>query len=179
MDYNEKVQTLKQFERMVQSRVDKLNQTHFLSREDEEELANDVRMKIWLSLDRYDPAKASLSTWVYKAINLRGATFLFHYFKDTVKTADHNSIDFTSLAAASIRDNEEGYEIAYDDKDIVDRLSFTMIIDSIPQPDRRSMMFRWCSGWTMQEIAEEDGCSKQNVQQIIAATRKWLRENIR
>jgi len=173
MTDSEKVEILKQYERMIFARINKINRHKFLSREAEEELANDMRMKIWTSLDSYDPAKAGLSTWIYQALSLKGSTFLYHYFKDTVKTVDNSSVTFTEMTP---EDSKEGFSPVSNDS--LDGLSFNMMLDCIPDKKDRYIMYRWCCGWTMRDIAGEDGCSMQNVQQKVKRIVKWLRENM-
>lgn len=76
---------------------------HFLStrtsREVAEELSNDVFMKVYKNLDKYDESKSKVSTWV---MNIAKNTLIDHYRK--VKL---NSVAMTDLADA---DGKEFFE---------------------------------------------------------------------
>ena len=50
--------------RFVNLFSDKLGNKRFFSREDIEDMAGDTIMKACRSIDRYDPEKAKMSTWV-------------------------------------------------------------------------------------------------------------------
>lgn len=50
--------------RIVSLFTAKLGNKHFFSREDIEDIAGDVIMKAWRSMDGYDPERAKMSTWV-------------------------------------------------------------------------------------------------------------------
>ena len=175
MTDTEKTAVLQQFEGMIISHVNRINRKKFLSPEQVEELEQDMRMKVWTSLDKYDPEKSGLSTWVHHSLNLKVSSFLFHYFMDVIKTVDHNSIDFTSLTHSDGEEDKNNLLPSVED-DLSD-LSFRMLLSSIPKEKDRSIMYRWCSGWTMREIAEEEGCSWQNIQQTVKKVTAWLREN--
>lgn len=179
MTDNEKIDVLKQFNPMILSTVGKINRHKWLSPQDCEELANDLRMKAWTSLDAYDPEKSSLSTWMYNSIRLKGANWIFKHFHRGTKKVDRNSIDFSSLQF-----DDATYDDAIDafaqvsDSVMINDLSLKLILESIPDENDSRILERWIYGESMAEIAKSENCKPQNIQQKIVRIRKWLRKNM-
>ena len=176
MTDSEKSAILKQYDKMIYSRINKFNNSRFLLPEDVEELAQDIRLKIWNSLDRYDPSLSGLSTWIYRSINLKISTFRGSFWRNTIKTVDHNSVPFTDLMDYTLDEDKQRFTPSVNDS--TSDLSFMMMVESIPNDKDRSYVYRWCMGWSMQEIAEEEVCTRQNIQQQVKKTTRWLLENM-
>lgn len=179
MTRDEKTSILKQYDKMVWRFVHRVNRKKWLSVEDEEELANDFRMAIWKCLDKFDPSKASLTTWINNSIRLKLSTFLFNRFHRNTKSVDRNSITFSSL---QFTDDE--YSDAIDrfaqesDEAMIGEISLRMMLDSIPNKTDADVLRRWVCGETFAEIAEDEKCTPQNIGRRITKARKWLRENM-
>ena len=50
--------------RFTNSFTDRIGNRYFFTKEDIDDMVQDVAMKVWRALDRYDPSRAKLSTWV-------------------------------------------------------------------------------------------------------------------
>ena len=181
MTEQEKIAALKQFERMIYKQVNRVNSKRFLSHEDCEELANTFRFKVWKSFDRYDGSVA-LSTWGHHTLNLAGASFFYHYFKDTVKKVDSQSLPLSGF----FKNNEEG-----DDRDRgkigmmfsctddgFEKVDVQCVLDSIPSRRYSAMLIDRMNGMTYRELGEKWGISHQAARQYMQEQAKKVKQYV-
>jgi RNA polymerase sigma-70 factor (ECF subfamily) len=118
--------------------------------EDVEDLAQQVFLKVYLSLPRFD-LRSTFSTWLYKVtVN----ECLDHLRKKKVRKLVYES-DLSEEQAAVLEGamqperREVSSEKRAELKQLVDRL-----LDELPQEERLMMVLKEVEGWTVEEIAE-------------------------
>lgn len=171
---------------------DKIRNKHFFTREDIEDIAGNVIMKAWRSIDGYDPEKAKLSSWVYRiAVNC---------VKDAV---DYKMKRLSISGSMFISSNDEGDECNADEyildpgvlntmcensaddrvlqSDLMGRISQTVSKMS----DKRQRVARMLTvGYTPKEMAAVEGSTPSAVakcvwdirQALKSALTEWLKE---
>ena len=123
-----------------------------------EDLTSDVFFKCYKNIDRYDPSKAAISTWIFTITN----NTLKNYYRDRKQTA--------SL------DNMEGFEIPYeDDFDQAMRLEeirqyLDEALSQLDETKRRILLMRYYDEMPTKDIAEELGMTPGNVRVILTRT---------
>lgn len=112
-------------------------------REDAEELCQDVFVKVLRSLPQYDPAKASLSTWIYQITRFT----LIDYLR-----TNRPSEPLSETLAA-------GEDLAEDylKKETLERLAAAL--NTLDREERDVIVLRYYEGLTLTEIARSTGIS--------------------
>lgn len=179
----EKTNVLKQFEKMIWHQVYRVNRNKFLSNEDCEELANTFRFKVWTSLDKYD-GRTAVSTWVQHTLNLAGASFFYHYFKDTVKKIDNQAIPFSRILRSGSGEESEddgkgkrGAVFSCIDSGFSE-IEFQSVIDSLPNKRYARMLLDRMNGMTYREIGEKWGLSHQAIRQYMQSQAKKVEQYV-
>lgn len=114
--------------------VSKLNSTHLA-----EDICSDVFLKIYEKLDTFDPAKASISTWIFTITR----NTLTDYFRTRRVMSE---IPETLAEDSSVEDdacNDETLEI------------LAKAIEKLDERERDIVIFRYYKGLTLREIAEK------------------------
>lgn len=118
--------------------------------EDVEDLAQQVFLKVYLSLQRFD-LRSTFSTWLYKVtVN----ECLDHLRKKKVRKLVYEA-DLSEEQAALLEGavQPERHEISSERRaelrQLVDRL-----MDELPEEERLMMVLKEVEGWTVEEIAE-------------------------
>lgn len=123
-----------------------------------EDLASDVFFKCYKNIDRYDPAKAAVSTWIFTITN----NTLKNYYRDR--------------KPSSSIDNMEGFEIPYeDDFDQAMRLEeireyLDEALAELDEVKRRILLMRYYDEMKTKDIAETMGMTDANVRVILTRT---------
>ena len=131
-----------------------------------EDIASDVFFKCYNNIDRYDPSKAAVSTWVFTITN----NTLKNYYRDR---KPHASID-----------EMEGFDVPYeDDFDEAIRLEeirkyLDEALASLDETKRRIIDMRYYDEMKTADIAEELGLSNSNVRVILTRTLKQLNVSV-
>ena len=128
---------------------------------DVEDLVSAVFMKIVQKLDSYDPAKASVSTWVY--------TIARNTVTDYYRTRRiHTSYD-------------EVYELPAPekDRDVLDTLADALM--TLKERERDLILLHYYKGLTLKEVADKMGMSYINAKVIhkkaISGLKTYFQEN--
>ncbi|MBQ9015859.1 MAG: sigma-70 family RNA polymerase sigma factor [Firmicutes bacterium] len=127
-----------------------------------EDLTSDVFFKCYKNIDRYDPGKAAVSTWVFTIVN----NTLKNYYRDRKSTA---SID-----------NMEGFEPSYeDDMDQAMRLEeirqyLDEALQQLDETRRKILLMRYYDEMKTKDIADALGMTAGNVRVILTRTLKKL-----
>lgn len=137
-----------------------------LNRENTEDIVSQVFMKAMQHLDRFDPAKASMKTWL-------------------MRIAEHAVIDFyrRQKPQISYSQEENGLEnmLHVDFEEEYNRIlspERKMVLDALrelPQRERMFIYYKYFLGITNREIAMRLGMNENTVSAIIARTRKKLK----
>lgn len=171
---------------------DKIRNKHFFTREDIEDIAGNVIMKAWRSIDGYDPEKAKLSSWVYRiAVNC---------VKDAV---DYKMKRLSISGSMFISSNDEGDECNADeyilDPAVLDSMCDNSADDRVLQSDLKGRISQTVSkmsdkrqrvahmltvGYTPKEMAAVEGstptamakCVWDIRQALKVALTEWLKE---
>ena len=112
-------------------------------REDAEDLCADVFAKVLKGLDRYDPEKASISTWIYQITRF---TYIDHLRK---KRPDEPLCE--EIAEA------DDIEEAFIKKDTLKRLAFAL--QTLKREERDIVVLRYYKGLSLTEISRLTGIS--------------------
>ena len=128
-----------------------------------EDLTSDVFFRCYKNIDRYDPSKAAVSTWVFTITNNR----LKNYYRD-------------KKPSVSI-DEMEGFDIpTEDDFDHAMRLEeITRYLDQalgqLDDTKRQILLMRYYDDMKTKDIADALGLSDANVRVILTRTLNKLR----
>lgn len=103
--------------RFTNSFSDKIGHKHFFSKEDIEDMVQDVAMKVWRSLDGYDPTRSKFSTWVGRisvncvkdAIDYKMKRIGISESMYVMSTGDKEELDFSELGDNSRRISPEAW----------------------------------------------------------------------
>ena len=114
---------------------------------DVEDLVSAVFMKIVQKLDSYDPAKASVSTWVYTIT------------RNTV--TDHFRTRRTLVALEDYMVDEQPVELS---DDALDSLADALL--ALKERERDLIVLHYYSGYTLKELAEMMGMSYINAKVV-------------
>ena len=134
---------------------------------------------MWRSLDKYD-GRTAASTWVQHTLNLAGFTFFYHYFKDTVKKIDNQSIPFSGILCHERDDDGRGKRGAIFSCEDGGFLSVEIqsVIDSLPNKRYARMLLDRMSGMTYREIGEKWGLSHQAIRQYMQSQAKKVEQYV-
>ncbi|MFC5435658.1 RNA polymerase sigma factor [Rhodanobacter umsongensis] len=129
---------------------------------DRDDLAQEISTQLWRSFDRYDPARAKFSTWMYR-IALNVAISQARRWRD----ADR----FEPLAAHHLETVGGGEPIAEQD----DRLTALYAFIGQLDPLNRALILLYLEDKGYPEIAEILGISETNVATKISRIKQKLR----
>lgn len=127
-----------------------------------EDLTSDVFFKCYKNIERYDPEKAAVSTWVFTIVN----NTLKNYYRDRKGTA--------SL------DDMEGFEPSFEeDMDRAMRLDeirqyLDEVLEDLEEIKRRILLMRYYDEMKTKDIADALGMTPGNVRVILTRTLKKL-----
>ena len=113
------------------------------SREDADDLCHDVFEQVFHSLERYDPAKSSASTWIYQITRFT----LIDYIR-----TKHPGGKLTGDIAA-----EDALEEKLIQKEMLERLAAAL--DALEQEERDILILRYYKGYSLKEISLLTGIS--------------------
>jgi RNA polymerase sigma-70 factor, ECF subfamily len=130
---------------------------------DAEDIAQEVRIRLWQQFDSYDPAK-DFGAW---------ARTIAHYqvLTHRERQSRHNELISTELMemiakqAAALSDELEGAQAALQD-----------CFEKLPEPKRNLLTRYYAGALTMREIAAERGRTGDATRQAIVRTRMKLRD---
>lgn len=137
-----------------------------LNRENTEDIVSQVFMKVMQHLHRYDPAKASMKTWI-------------------LRICDHTLIDFyrKQKSVISYSQAETGLEntlhVDFEDeyKKILsqERKMVLEALKTLPERDRMFIYYKYFLGITNREIARRLNMNENTVSAVMARARKKLK----
>lgn len=142
-----------------------------LTEEDMKDLVQDVLIQVYRYIPKYDPSKASFSTYIYNLIRKKKINELKHkrYYKTYCNTFINETI--------YNNDNEDGY--IDNTPSTVDSYIFETVdyLNKIKANKRtRKIISYLLKGYIQKEIKEEMDCSKQLVSRCINNFRKSFNE---
>lgn len=111
--------------------------------EDSEDLASVVFTYCYQNWDRYDPAKASLSSWLFMIVNSR----LKNYYRDKKTFVDFDTLSFV------IGDNQDSLDHAVELDDI--RRALAEALKELPEKQSQLIIYKYFMNLTDNEIADK------------------------
>ena len=135
--------------------------------QDAEDLTSDVFLKCYKNIEKYDPERAAVSTWIFTIAN------------NTLKNHYRDSRQMTSI------DDMEGYDVPYEeDFDKAIRLEeirryLDEAIADLDETRRKILLMRYFDEMKTSDIAEDLGMSPGNVRVILSRTISQLNIQIR
>lgn len=137
-----------------------------LNRENAEDVVSQVFMKVCSHLSAFDPAKASLKTWIFRI-------------------TDHALIDFYRKQRPSLSiDHEESglenvlsvhFDEQYDRQVEPTRQAVLAALRQLPERDRTFIYYKYYLNITNREIAHQMNMNENTVSAIMARARQKLR----
>lgn len=138
------------------------------SREDAEEVAQDVFLKVFQSLNKFK-REAKFSTWVYRIAFNTAVSKTRKKSLEVLAIDDHIIENYTF---DEILDETGG--LSLDDK----KRYFEMALKKVPEEDNLLLTMFYLEEQTIEEISEITGLSVSNVKVKLHRTRKKLYEHI-
>ena len=123
-----------------------------------EDLTSDVFYSCLKKYDSYDPAKATVATWIYSVANNK----LKNYYRDR---KEHISIDDEDVLI-TLPDNTDMEEAVFLTQ-MKDHLKKALESDSISEKERNIIKLKYFSELTSGEIAEQIGTTAGNVRVML------------
>lgn len=122
---------------------------------DAQDLASDIFTYCYGHYDEYDPAKSSITTWLYVVINSR----VKNYYRDHKQHADID--DFAPILADENTDMENSVYL--------EQLHDTLMraIRTLPEKQQTAVMMRYFEEASSQDIADALGTTTGNVRVIL------------
>ncbi|APZ54441.1 RNA polymerase sigma factor [Salipiger abyssi] len=132
-----------------------------------EDVVQEVFLKAWRNAGRYDPAKAAVSTWLYRiAVN--------HCIDRSRRTRFRRFIGLE--ATDEMSDDGPGAAAIHESRD---RLAHTRAaIAELPDRQRRAILLRAAGDMSTAEIAATMGVSPGAVEQLLVRARNTLRRQL-
>lgn len=138
-------------------------------RRDAEDLLHDVFLEVWRSSHGYDPARASVGTWLTVKLRSRALDR-----RRAVAVARRFGLG-TGLEAEDVRDLEADLGVLRG----LDRARALEALESLPQPQRRVVSMMYLEGRSCSEIARRCGVPEGTVKSRLARGLALLRDRIR
>lgn len=123
---------------------------HISNRQDAEDLTGDAFLYCYSHYDDYDPAKSSLSTWLYLIVNSR----LKNFYRDRKETADISDLE-PFLAA---EEDDMGKAVYLQQL----RTQLAAAIRQLPERQQQVVILRYFREKSYAEIAESVGITEGN-----------------
>ena len=133
------------------------------SAEDAEDIAADVFLKVYAGLERYDPERAGLSTWIY-AITRNTVIDRFKGQKNKTSSYD-DAIGLVDPQCSSGMD------------ELLERLDDAL--DKLPQKQRDVIILRYYFGFGHKEIAQKMGMSYVSARKLCSLALAELRKTMK
>lgn len=134
------------------------------SKEACEDLTSDVFYSCYKNFDKYDPAKASLSTWIFVIANNK----LRNYYRDKKESVSTTG-DISILDVLYDKPDMDGAIYLMQMKKYLDAA-----LESITDRERSVIELRFLSELTSNKIAEEVGTTANNARVILTRALKKL-----
>ncbi len=133
------------------------------NRAEAEDLAQEVMVKLWKNLERYDPNKAKLSSWLYRITS--------NQCLDQLRRKTPEQLDENYDEALSAKQDEELYE-----KQISKRIGQQLA--ALPDRQRLALILFHYQGATLKETAKAMQCSVEAVESLLARARRSLKTSL-
>ena len=141
--------------------------TRFLSsKSDGEEVAQTVFIEVWRKARTFDPAKASVKTWLYSIARNRCIDTIRKRRLRQFVGLDSSAADIASTDAEPSRITEKRAEL----RAVLDAL------EQLPDRQRLALLLQVVSDMSTREIAETMATSDGAVEQLIRRARQTLRQ---
>lgn len=132
-------------------------------RTEAEDLAQEVMLSLWQNLEKYDPDRGRLSTWVYRITANRCLDRLRR------KKVDQLDDDYDAPVEAEQHD-------ALFDKQVSKEIDGAM--QDLPERQQLAITLFHYQGHSMQEIGEILDCSVDAVESLLARARRSLKQSL-
>lgn len=134
------------------------------SQEDAEDLTADVFEYCYRKFHTFDPARASIKTWLYMIVNSRYKNYLRDHrcFEDVD--------DYRDLVASDDTPMEQAVEVE-EERQILAR-----VLQMLPERQRKIVILKYFSDMTSGQIAERLGMTESNVRVQLFRAMKQLQE---
>ena len=108
-----------------------------------EEILQDLFYQVWLTAERFDPARGSLAGWLLVAARNRAISRLRR------KTGKNEELEENGVAFSATLDNRSTQNLLLE--------KVRTVMSSLPQAQRQAVEFAYFDGMSHSEIAEKTG----------------------
>jgi RNA polymerase sigma factor (sigma-70 family) len=143
-----------------------------LSTHDVEEVLSKALFQLWQSRDRYDPKRAPLALWFFLAVRSAAIDLLRKRARSV--TTVNSPAEWAVTARADPRTDEA-------DRPSPDLLRLRVLLDQLPEPDRRILLAfaeKGDGGAWASELAEELAMTANAVRVRKSRLLDWLRQKM-
>ena len=158
------VMSFEDFYNKYYSKVFVFCKQHISSQQDTEDLVDAIFFAAYQNYDKYDPAKAKLSTWIFCIANNR----LKNYYRDKKEPGESLDDMYDSVDIAAEGSVEEAAEL----EEL--RLAIADALEALPERERTIIIMSYFKNMNSNDIALEMGLSNSNVRQILSRSLKKL-----
>lgn len=125
---------------------------------DAEDLASEIFEYCYKQFTTYDPAKASIQTWLYVIVNSRYKNYLRdHRFSEDID-------DYADIAVSDALPMEQAVEIQEE------RQMLAKVLEQLTERERKVIIYKYFMDMTAAQIADKLDLSEGNVRQILFRT---------
>ena len=118
-------------------------------REEYDNIYNDVVIKLMESVDKYDPKRGALTTWITWVMR----TVVFNYFRDKQVDALHNALPLLDEQIA-------GYDQSQDPADMEDIVDIITKVKDLTPFEKLMLLDYYHFGYTAREVGERRDMSE-------------------
>lgn len=137
-----------------------------LNRENTEDVVSQVFMKICAHLSGFDPARASLKTWIFRITD--NALIDFYRRQKPTLSFDHEASGLDSVLS-------EHFDVQYDRQAEPMRQAIFEALRQLPERDRTFIYYKYYLNITNREIARRLNMNENTVSAVMARARQKLR----
>ena len=127
-----------------------------------EEILQDLFYQVWLTAERFDPARGSLAGWLLVAARNRAISRLRR------KTGKNEELEENGVAFSATLDNRSTQNLLLE--------KVRTVMSSLPQAQRQAVEFAYFDGMSHREIAEKTGQPLGTIKTRIRSAMEMLKK---
>lgn len=135
---------------------------------DAEDLTQDVALKLWHMVDRYDATKSKFTSWLY--------TVCYHTWCDAYRSIKRRYKQQQDLIETLDSNANDTGDNTHKDKTLEDRNRVRKALNILTEKQRNILILTYYHGMTYQECAENMKMTSKAIERQLSKTRKIMKD---